>query len=120
MAATQRLSCKQDCPSSEADAHLCKTLTWHGLVVCRYVNISPADYNLEETLTSLAYAARVKLITNDAAKNGASSPARRPTLFQPVSECGRFVAEESKEVHRLKDQIKQLKSGAITLEELES
>ena len=41
-------------------------------------------------------------------------------FFQPVSECGRFVAEESKEVHRLKDQIKQLKSGAITLEELES
>lgn len=33
-----------------------------------YVNISPADYNVEETLTSLAYAARVKLITNDAAK----------------------------------------------------
>ena len=88
--------------------------------VCRYVNISPADYNLEETLTSLAYAARVKLITNDAAKNGASSPARRPALVRPVSECGRFVAEESKEVHRLKDQIKQLKTGAITLEELES
>ena len=49
-----------------------------------YVNISPADYNLEETLTSLAYAARVKLITNDAAKN-----------------------EESKEVHRLKAEFQQ-------------
>ena len=45
------------------------------------MNISPADYNLEETLTSLAYAARVKLITNDAAKNGTSSLARRPALF---------------------------------------
>jgi hypothetical protein len=31
-----------------------------------FVNISPADYNCEETLTSLVYASRVKLITNDA------------------------------------------------------
>ena len=58
-----------------------------------YVNISPADYNLDETLTSLAYAARVKLITNDASKN-----------------------QESKEIARLKEQIKQLKAGA-TLED---
>ena len=34
-----------------------------------FVNISPADYNLDETQTSLTYASRVKLITNDAAKN---------------------------------------------------
>jgi hypothetical protein len=33
-----------------------------------FVNISPADYNAEETATSLQYAARVKLITNDASK----------------------------------------------------
>ena len=47
-------------------------LVWHcsgNAKTLMYVNISPADYNLEETLTSLAYAARVKLITNDAAKN---------------------------------------------------
>jgi len=31
-----------------------------------FVNISPADYNCEETLTSLVYASRVKLITNEA------------------------------------------------------
>merc|ERR1712226_898266 len=31
-----------------------------------FVNISPADYNSEETQTSLVYAARVKLITNQA------------------------------------------------------
>eukprot|EP01048_Picozoa_sp_COSAG05_P026210 COSAG05_NODE_7035_length_864_cov_1.003922_1_plen_88_part_00 len=53
-----------------------------------YVNISPADYNLDETLTSLAYAARVKLITNDAAKN-----------------------QESAEVHALKEKIKLLEGG---------
>jgi hypothetical protein len=33
-----------------------------------FVNFSPADYNADETVTSLNYAARVKLITNDAAK----------------------------------------------------
>ena len=31
-----------------------------------FVNISPADYNSEETQTSLVYASRVKLITNQA------------------------------------------------------
>lgn len=34
-----------------------------------FVNISPADYNQEETTMSLYYAARVKLITNDPTKN---------------------------------------------------
>jgi len=34
-----------------------------------FVNLSPADYNQEESLTSLMYAARVKLITNTADKN---------------------------------------------------
>eukprot|EP00743_Colponemidia_sp_Colp-15_P007120 GILK01007681.1.p1 GENE.GILK01007681.1~~GILK01007681.1.p1 ORF type:complete len:1501 (+),score=449.51 GILK01007681.1:100-4602(+) len=34
-----------------------------------FVNISPADYNQDETQTSLVYASRVKLITNDAKKN---------------------------------------------------
>merc|ERR1719198_2727902 len=61
-----------------------------------YVNISPADYNLDETLTSLAYAARVKLITNDAAKN-----------------------EENKEVHRLKDQLKAIKAGELSADDIE-
>ena len=53
-----------------------------------FVNISPADYNMEETITSLTYASRVKLITNDASKNS-----------------------ESKEITRLKAIITKLKSG---------
>lgn len=33
-----------------------------------FVNISPADYNQEETSTALTYATRVKQITNEANK----------------------------------------------------
>ncbi|KAG7383000.1 hypothetical protein PHYPSEUDO_004179 [Phytophthora pseudosyringae] len=53
-----------------------------------FVNISPADYNQEETATSLTYASRVKLITNNANKNS-----------------------ESEQVNRLKAIIKQLRAG---------
>ena len=53
-----------------------------------FVNISPADYNSEETCTSLQYAQRVKMITNDAAK-----------------------ASESAEVAKLKGVISDLKKG---------
>ena len=53
-----------------------------------FVNISPTDYNAEETVTSLTYAARVKLITNDASKNA-----------------------ENKEIARLKGIIAKLKKG---------
>uniref|UniRef100_H2XNC3 Kinesin-like protein n=1 Tax=Ciona intestinalis TaxID=7719 RepID=H2XNC3_CIOIN len=53
-----------------------------------FVNISPANYNSEESVTSLTYAARVKLITNDASKNA-----------------------ETKEVARLKQVIAKLKAG---------
>ncbi|CAE7933389.1 KIN14E, partial [Symbiodinium sp. KB8] len=34
-----------------------------------FVNVSPSEYNGEETLSSLAYASRVKKIKNDAKKN---------------------------------------------------
>jgi hypothetical protein len=34
-----------------------------------FVNISPADWNLEESQTSLYYASRVKQITNESIKN---------------------------------------------------
>jgi len=34
-----------------------------------FCNISPNDYNADETLTSLTYAVRVKMITNEAVKN---------------------------------------------------
>jgi len=53
-----------------------------------FVNVSPADYNSEETATSLVYASRVKLITNDASK-----------------------AQESAEVNKLKKMIRALKAG---------
>ncbi|KAM7449659.1 hypothetical protein ABFA07_002571 [Porites harrisoni] len=53
-----------------------------------FVNISPADYNTDETVTSLTYASRVKLITNDAQKNS-----------------------ENKEIARLKGIIAKLKKG---------
>ena len=59
-----------------------------------FVNISPADYNVDETQTSLTYASRVKLITNDANKN-----------------------QESEEVARLKKVIHDLKAGKDVDEE---
>mmetsp|Transcript_6672 Transcript_6672/g.10517 ORF Transcript_6672/g.10517 Transcript_6672/m.10517 type:complete len:243 (-) Transcript_6672:846-1574(-) len=56
-----------------------------------FVNISPADYNAEETISSLTYASRVKLITNSAGK-----------------------AEESEQVSELKKVIKQLRESGGT------
>ena len=59
-----------------------------------FVNISPADYNCDETITSLTYASRVKLITNDASKNA-----------------------DNKEIARLKGVIAKLKKGENVDEE---
>eukprot|EP00730_Choanoeca_flexa_P003788 TRINITY_DN11501_c0_g1_i2.p1 TRINITY_DN11501_c0_g1~~TRINITY_DN11501_c0_g1_i2.p1 ORF type:complete len:1254 (+),score=334.37 TRINITY_DN11501_c0_g1_i2:2090-5851(+) len=53
-----------------------------------FVNVSPADYNTDETINSLRYAKRVKTITNDAQKNA-----------------------ESEEIDRLKNIINKLKAG---------
>jgi hypothetical protein len=50
-----------------------------------FVNVSPADYNLEETQTSLYYATRVKQIVNDPIKHN-----------------------ETREMSKLKDQVKAL------------
>jgi len=50
-----------------------------------FVNVSPADYNLEETQISLYYATRVKLIVNETVKN-----------------------IETKEVSRMKEYLKSL------------
>ncbi len=33
-----------------------------------FVNISPADYNVDETVTSLMFATRIKKITNESSK----------------------------------------------------
>lgn len=53
-----------------------------------FVNFSPVDYNAEETLSSLVYASRVKLITNSAEKQ-----------------------QETAEIQRLKKIIATLRSG---------
>ena len=54
-----------------------------------FVNLSPADYNSDETAGSLTYASRAKEITNSAQKS-----------------------DESKEVAKLKKEINRLKSLA--------
>ncbi|ETV91536.1 hypothetical protein H310_13918 [Aphanomyces invadans] len=59
-----------------------------------FVNISPADYNQDETQTSLSYAARVKLITNQASKTS-----------------------DSEEVAKLKAIIKQLQAGGVPVDD---
>ncbi|XP_071110400.1 uncharacterized protein [Haliotis cracherodii] len=59
-----------------------------------FVNISPADYNTDETVISLTYASRVKLITNDASKNA-----------------------DNKEILRLKAVIQKMKKGEAVEEE---
>ncbi|XP_022608420.1 kinesin-like protein KIN-14E [Seriola dumerili] len=58
------------------------------------VNISPSECNLDETLTSLIYATRVKAITNNAQRN-----------------------VESKEIAQLKEVIMKLRSGQTVEEE---
>ncbi|GAA6220911.1 kinesin-like protein KIN-14I isoform X1 [Lates japonicus] len=58
------------------------------------VNISPSECNLDETLTSLIYATRVKAITNNAQRN-----------------------VESKEIAQLKELIMKLRSGQTVEEE---
>ena len=60
-----------------------------------FVNISPADYNQDETVTSLTYAARVKEIKNNASKNA-----------------------DTKEVARLKDIIAKYKAGETVEDEI--
>lgn len=56
-----------------------------------FVNFSPADYNADETSTSLMYASRVKKIVNNASKQA-----------------------ESEEVARLKAIIRRLQAGQPT------
>lgn len=54
-----------------------------------FVNISPADYNTDETVISLTYASRVKLITNDAQKNADNKEiARLKVGVGDASACG--------------------------------
>ena len=55
-----------------------------------FVNFSPADYNADETVSSLSYAARVKKITNNVSRQA-----------------------ESEEVTKLKNLIKRLQGGDV-------
>lgn len=57
-----------------------------------FVNVSPADYNQEETLTSLVYASRVKLITNDAKQEKDSAEISR--LKKIISNLRKGVPED--------------------------
>ena len=56
-----------------------------------FVNFSPADYNSDETVSSLNYAARVKKIVNTGAKQ-----------------------EENEEVTRLKAEVKSLQAKLMS------
>ena len=62
-----------------------------------FCNISPAEYNVEETYSSLNYATRVKKIVNNSSKH-----------------------TESEEVTRLKNIIKRLQAGqTVNMDEIE-
>ena len=62
-----------------------------------FVNISPADYNHDETVISLTYAARVKLITNDAQKNADNKEIARLKAIIDKLKRGEAVADDEKE-----------------------
>jgi hypothetical protein len=58
-----------------------------------FVNASPADYNLGETNNSLTYAARMKLITNNATKTADSK--ETAALRARVNQLKTFIGDES-------------------------
>ena len=72
-----------------------------------FVNISPSDYNFEETQTSLFYASRVKLITNDAQKNVESK------------EMGRLKAESAKMAASKDKLLAMLKAQGVDIDPAE-
>eukprot|EP01135_Chromosphaera_perkinsii_P004123 Nk52_evm30s270 gene=Nk52_evmTU30s270 len=59
-----------------------------------FVNVSPADYNCDETIISLTYASRVKLITNDAQKNADNQEIARLKSIIKKQKAGQEVDEE--------------------------
>lgn len=59
-----------------------------------FVNISPADYNADETAISLTYASRVKLITNDASKNADSREVARLKTIISKMKAGEAIEED--------------------------
>ena len=59
-----------------------------------FVNISPADYNQDETVTSLTYAARVKEIKNSANKNADSKEVANLKAIIAKMKAGEEVEDE--------------------------
>ena len=63
-----------------------------------FVNFSPADYNADETATSLSYAARVKKIVNNASKQAESEEVARLKALvkrlQAANAAGHALAPE--------------------------
>lgn len=59
-----------------------------------FVNISPADYNQDETVTSLTYAARVKEIKNTANKNADSKEVAHLKAIIAKYKAGEDVNED--------------------------
>jgi hypothetical protein len=57
-----------------------------------FVNVSPADYNAEETNSSLGYAARVKLIQNQAKRTSESSEVLRLKRIISAMQAGNMDA----------------------------
>lgn len=103
-----------------------------------FVNFSPADYNADETVTSLAYATRVKKITNNASKVrtvdnlsvaidavfviDASTHSMMLIVYINYPSSNQFCQQqaESEEIARLKAIISKLQHGhSIPEEEVE-
>ncbi len=64
-----------------------------------FVNFSPADYNADETSTSLMYASRVKKIVNNASKQAESEEVAKLKMIIKRLQQGLGIADlEEKEV----------------------
>ncbi|OXB71002.1 UNVERIFIED_CONTAM: hypothetical protein H355_012613 [Colinus virginianus] len=77
-----------------------------------FVNVSPADYNTDETVTSLMYASRVKLITNDATKQVESK--QLATMKDTIKNLTLIIEKLKKgeDTSDLEKQLNQGKAGA--------
>lgn len=65
-----------------------------------FVNFSPADYNADETTSSLQYAARVKKIVNNASKQAESEEVTRlKAIIRKLQGGGTVAPEELEGVH---------------------
>jgi len=58
-----------------------------------FVNLSPVDYNADETLSSLVYASRVKLIVNSAEKTVESAEIKRLKALVAALRAGKAVPD---------------------------